>query len=131
MDVFLKSVAGILVCVVLGLILSKNGKDYSALLIIFVCCMVSITAMHYISRVLTFIHNLEAIGNLNHEMLEILFKTVGIGLIGEITVLICSDAGYSALGKVIQILSSCVILWICLPIFEQLLSLVQEVLGAI
>jgi hypothetical protein len=50
-------------------------------------------------------------------------------LIGELAGLICSDAGNAALAKSIQILTTAVILWLSIPLFESLLDLVQAILG--
>ena len=131
MDIFLKATAGILIAVVLSVILSKQNKDYSVLLVLGVCCMVFVTAMQYLERIMEFLRKLEAISNVSSDLLQILFKVVGIAMISEITVTICSDAGNSAMGKVVQILSACVNLWICIPLFDRLLELVRTILGAI
>jgi stage III sporulation protein AD len=66
---------------------------------------------------------------LNTDLLAVILKTVGIGLIGELAGLICSDAGNAALEKSIQILTTAVILWLSIPLFESLLDLVQAILG--
>ena len=131
MDIFIKATSGILITVVIGVILSKHSKDYSVLLILAVCCMVSVTAMQYLARILEFIRSMEAITNLDSNLLQILFKVVGIAIITELTFTICTDSGYSALGKVIQLWAACVNLWLCTPLFDQLLELVSTVLGAI
>lgn len=127
----MKSAAGVLVAVVMSLILSRQGKDYAVLLVICVCCMVGAASIIYIEKIVIFVKNLESIGNLNSELLSVLFKCVGIGLLSEITTTICTDSGNSALGKMLQILSASVILWLCIPMFTKLLELVQQVLGAV
>lgn len=131
MDILIKSAAGILIAVVMSLILSRQGKEYAVLLVICVCCMVGAASMIYIEKILSFIKSLESIGNLNSELLSVLFKCVGIGLLSEITTTICTDSGNSALGKMLQILSTSVILWLCIPMFTKLLELVQQVLGGV
>lgn len=131
MDIFIKAAAVVLVTVVMCLLLSKQGKDYSVILVICVCCMIVIAAMGYIQKVLVFVDKMISTGNLNQDLIGILFKTVGIGLLTEITSMICIDSGNSALAKSIQLLSSVVILWLCIPLFTQLLDLVEEVLGAL
>jgi hypothetical protein len=62
-------------------------------------------------------------------MMGILLKVVGIGLIGEISALICTDSGNASLGKILQILSAAVILRLALPLLEQFLDLLEKVLG--
>lgn len=131
MDNFIKAAAVVLVTVVMCLILSKQGKDYSAVLVICVSCMIAIVAMGYIQNILAFINKLISAGNLNKDLVEILYKTVGIGFLTEITSMICTDAGNTALAKSIQFLSSAVILWLCIPLFTQLLELVEGVLRAV
>lgn len=131
MDILLKAVAGALVAVVLALSLSKQGKDVSILLVLAVCCMVFAAAGEYLSPVLDFFQKLEDVGKLDRQMLRILLKAVGIGILSEITGLICADAGYGALGKALQILTSAVVLWLALPLFTQLIDLAQEILEAV
>lgn len=128
MDIFLKALAGIFVTVVLCLTLAKSGKEISLLLTIFVCCTVVIAACHYLEPVVSLFSKLKAIGNLDQHLLEVLLKAVGISLLAEISELVCSDAGNAALGKTIKILSSAVVLWISVPLFENLISLIESVL---
>lgn len=131
MNAFLQGAAAVLLTVILGLALGKQGKEAALLLTLAVCCMVCCLAVSYLRPVVDFIHQLQAVGQLNDEMLEILLKVVGIGLIGEIASLICSDAGNAALGKALQLLSAAVILWLSLPLLTQLLELVQNILRKI
>lgn len=131
MDGFIKAIAGVLIAIVLGLVLSKQGKDISALLTIAVCCMVITAAVTYLRPVVDFFEKLESIGQLDSGMLTILLKAVGIGLLAEVTSLICADAGNAALGKTLQIFASAVILWISIPLLTSLINLVEEILGEI
>ena len=131
MDLFFKVSAGVLLTVILCLVLAKQGKDFSVLLVIFVCCMVGIAAMNYLQQIIDFLNSLQAVGNLDSGMIKILLKTVGIGLLSEITCMICTDAGNGALGKTIQILAAAVILWLSIPIFTKLMELVEQILGAV
>lgn len=128
MDVFLKAAAGVLIAVVLCLTLSKQSKDVSLLLAMAVCCMVIAAAVTHLAPVIDFFEKLQSIGNLNSDMLRILFKAVGMGLLAEVASLICSDAGNAALGNALKLLASAVILWISLPLFESLIGLVEDIL---
>lgn len=131
MDLFLKTAAIILLAVVLGLTLAKQEKDLSLLMVMTVCCVAATTAMHYIKEILTFLEKLADIGHLNSDILNILLKSVGIGLLAEISANICSDAGNATLGRVLQMVSSVVILWLSLPLFSELIKLAEEILGSI
>ena len=61
-------------------------------------------------------------------MVKILMKVTGIGILTEITVLLCADSGNSSLGQSLRTLSTGVILWLALPIFQAMLDLVQSIL---
>lgn len=129
MEIFIKAAAGVLITVVLSMILSKQAKDFSSLLTICVCTMVAGSAMLYFKKILDFISLLQDKGNINQELLSILLKSVGIGILAEITSMVCADSGNQALGKTIQILSTTVILWLCIPMFEELITIVEGVLS--
>lgn len=128
---FWQGAAAVLLAVILCLALGKQGKEAGLLLTLAVCCMVGVLALSYLRPVIELIDELQAVGQLDSGMLKIILKAVGIGLIGEIASLICSDAGNAALGKSLQLLSSAVILWLSIPLLTQLLELVQQILGEV
>lgn len=129
MDIFLKAAACVLIAVVISMILSKYGKDFSVLLAISVCVMVVGAAAVYLENIFSFVELLQQKWNLNNELLAILLKCVGIGLLAEIISMICTDSGNSAFGKVIHFLSTAVILYLCIPLFTELLDMVESILG--
>ena len=131
MNLFLKAAAGVIVAVVLCITLSKSGKDISLLLSLAVCCMVLVAGISYLETVFGFFDKLQTVGNLDKDSITIVFKATGIGMLAEITNLICIDAGYSTLGKSIKVLSTGVILWLSIPLFESLLDLLDTILGVL
>lgn len=131
MSEYLKIIAAVLITVVLGLLLTKQGKDFSVLLSIAGVILVMLGAAAFLSPVLDFIGELASIGKFDSELLNTVLKSVGIGLIAELVCLICADSGQSALGKTVHIFSGAAILWLSLPLFEQLLELLKNVLGAL
>ena len=131
MNEFLKIIAGVLITIVFVLVLNKQGKDFSVLLVLLVCCAVIALAVNYLQPVLDFINKLQILGKLDLQMLRIVLKAVGIGLLAEITNLICKDTGNAALGKTVEILASAVILWLMIPLLTQLIELIETMLGAV
>ena len=128
MDIFLKVTAAILLSAILSLVLSKQGADISLLLTIAVSCMILIAALTYIKPILDFSRKLVTIGGIRTELLEILLKVVGIGMISQIAGLICADSGNQSLGKALQIMTIAVILCLSIPVLEEMLSLIETVL---
>ena len=129
MEFYLQGVAAVLLAAVLGLTLANRSKEYGIMLTIAVCCMVLILALFYLDPVLAFLQELEALAGLDQGILPILLKVTGIGLVGEIAALVCSDSGNSSLGKAMQILGNSVILFLSLPILEAFLTVIQEIMG--
>ena len=131
MDIYLKVTAGVLITAILCLVLSRHRADISLLLAICVCCMVALAAVSYLQPVLALANKLVQMGQLSSELLRALFKVSGIGLISQIACLICVDADNQSLGKVLQILTTAVVLSICVPLLEEILSLLETALGEI
>ncbi len=131
MGVYLKIVASVLLTVVLCLALSKQNRELSLLLSIAVCCMAGIAAFSLLRPVIEFAQRLQSMAGINLEMGEILLKSVGIGLLTQIVVLICNDAGNTTLGKILQIAASIMILRMAVPLLQELLNIVDSILGNI
>lgn len=131
MDIFFKASALGLIVSVLYQMVSGRNKEIGTLLIVLGSCGILITAVSYIEPIFAFIGKLQDLGNLNHEMLEILLKTVGIGLLSEIAVLVCNDMGNASMGKTLQVLATAVILWLSLPMLNSLLDLIGNLLGEV
>ena len=131
MELFFKAVAAAMVIAVLALALNKPGKDFSLLLSMAGCVLLGLLLFQFLEPVLHFLENLQTMGDLNGEILSILLKIVGVGLVSEIAAMICTDAGNASLGKTLQILSSAVILWVSIPVFQMLMDLITRILGGI
>lgn len=126
MDWYLTAVALALVGVILGLL---AGGQYRLLVSLAACAVICFTALRYLEPVLELVERLRELSGVSGEMLAILLKAAGIGLISEVATLICADAGDQALGKAVGILTNTAILFLSLPLLEELLDLLQEVLG--
>ena len=131
MSSFLQVTGAVLISGVLGLTLSKYGKDFSVVLILLVSAMVLAVMTAYLEPIIDFVEELLRLGEIKNDLLKPVLKATGIGIIAEIAGLICADSGNSALGKCIQILAVSVILWISLPLMRSLLELMQRMLGNI
>ena len=131
MEIFLKSSAGVLIAAILWIILSKQTKDYALLLTLAVCTMVMVTSISYLQELVAFLERLAQIAQLKQGVYKILLKVVGVGLIAQITDLVCQDAGNQSLGKTLKFLSTSIILWITLPLLEELLTMIEKLLGGL
>jgi len=126
----MKSAAMVLVALIFGLVLNAQNKVFGAFVVLAACCMICVGLVRYLWPVVELLDKIRNLAGISNQMLSILLKSAGIGLVGELACLICSDGGNASLGKAMQLLSNGAILWISLPLFDQLLELLQEVLGA-
>lgn len=131
MDEFWKATAAILLTVILILAVGKQEKDISVLLGMAVCCLAGVIAISYLEPVVDLLRELGQLGEVSDSTLGILMKAVGIALVSEIAGMLCSDSGSASLGKMLQMLGSAAILYLSIPIFRGLLTLIQEILGEI
>ena len=131
MDVYLKITAAVLIATVFSIILGKQGKDYALLLTVSACVMVLVTAGTFIKPILDFLRNVVSIGNLQTELLQILLKIFGIGLISQIAEMLCDDSGNKSLSKTLQIITTAVMLWMTIPLLEEMLMVMKKILEAV
>ena len=129
MDIYLKAVAAVFITAIICIVLVKYGKEFSVVLSVAASCLILAAAFTFIKPVVALINQLSELGKLNNPMLQILLKSVGIAMLAEITELVCKDAGNNTLGKALQILSTSVILWLSIPLFNELISLIQSVMN--
>lgn len=126
---YLRWTAVVLIGLIISMVLGKQSRDMSLLLTLTVCLMVSMAAMAFLEPVTEVLRQLRRLGNLDREAVSILLKCAGIGILSELTGLLCADAGESSMGKALQILSNAAILWLSLPLLRQILTMIEEVLA--
>lgn len=131
MDIFVKAISCGMVAVLLSVLLPGERKELFLMLGVAACCVVGLSAVSYLQPVIELLQRLERIGNLNTQMISILFKVVGISVVTEIAVLVCKDVGNGALGRILHLLGTSAILWITIPLFEEFIALIEDILGRI
>lgn len=129
MGEYLRWAAVVLVGVILALVVSRQSRDMSLLLTLAVCILVCLGTLGFLEPVMELLRELRRLGNLDSEAISIALKCAGIGLLSELIGLICADAGESAMGKALEVLSAAAILWLSLPLIRELLVLIREVLS--
>ena len=128
---FWQAAAGIMAAVIIGIILSKQSKEFSLLLSIGACCLALVVLAWYFDPILDLIARLEQLGFLQQEWVSVILKAVGVGMLVEIGALICTDAGNGALAKTLQLGGTIVILWLAVPLMTGLMDLLEQVLGEV
>ncbi len=60
---------------------------------------------------------------------SVILKTIGIGILSQLTADVCRDAGASAIASKVEFAAKILILTLCIPILEVLLSCITDFLG--
>ncbi len=128
MSTFIKAAAIILIAVIFTLVLPKNAKEFQVILVLGAGALATAALYTFLEPVIAMVESLTTKANLDEDMIRTLLKATGIGLLAEYVALICQDSGNAALGKLLQVLSSAVILWLSLPLITSLLDLVGKLL---
>ena len=131
MAAYWQVIAGVLLTVVVGLTLSKQGKDTATLLSLAVCAMVMLTSRVFLEPVISFLRSLQEKGYLDGEVLTTMLKAVGISLVSQISCFICEDGGFGSLSKAVRLMTAAALLYLMLPMLESLLSLLESVAGGL
>lgn len=131
MDMVWKAAGLVLIALILSSLVAARDKAFSSVLTMGVCTMVLIFALQFLSPVMDFLRQLEELALLQSDMMKILLKVCGIGILTEITALLCADSGNASLAQSLRTLSTAVILWMSIPIFQALLDLIREILEGI
>ena len=129
MDIFWKASGIVVLTVILSMATGK--KDISAVLIATGCCGIAYLAIYTLSDVITFLWEISTFLNTQSTFVGTTLRIAGVALVTEITALFSMDAGCSSLEKVMQFLGNATILSQALPMFENLIEIVQEILNLI
>ena len=129
MTEYLRFAAAALVGLILTLVVGRQSKDLSLLLSLAVCVLLCLGALEFLEPVTEFLAQLRKLGDLDGEAVSILLKCAGIGMLSDLAGLLCADAGEGAMGKALQLCTNAAILWLSLPLFRQVLTMIGEVLA--
>lgn len=129
MENFWKTIALVLISVILCIAVGRQAKEFSVILAMLVFCIAALTAVSYLEPVFSLLSHLASMGNTQNDVLGILLKACGIALVSEFAGMVCADAGNNSLAKAVQLLGSTAILYITIPLVQMFLNLLQNLLG--
>ncbi len=128
MERFLQAAALAMVAAVLAVVLQKQSKEISVLLVMACSAVILVLAAWFLEPVVDFIAQLRLLGELDRDMVTILLKTAGVGLLAELAAAVCEDAGEGTLGKVARLCGSAAALYLALPLLTAVLDMLREML---
>ena len=117
------------VTVVFAALLKRNSGELAILLTIGACVLMGVLIVRMTEPVLTFLGKLRNLAGLDTELMTPLLKTVGIGLLTQLAASVCTDAGESAIAKLIELCGGVLAIYLALPLLEAVIDLIQSMSG--
>ena len=66
---------------------------------------------------------------LDKALMTPMLKTIGIGILTQLSATICADAGENAIAKLVEICGGVLALYVALPLLEAVLDMVEQMSG--
>lgn len=114
--------------VFLSLFLKNMKPEYSLCISLCVVTIIMLLSSKQLSYILNWIEESIRICSDFIPFFKVLVKMIGISFTSEITVGICKDAGMTAMGEGVEILTRILLCMLSLPILKEVLSLLNSYL---
>ena len=118
-----------LLTVIFTSLLRKNNKELAVVLSLAACLIIGVILIQLAKPLVEFMEKLRALSGLDKALLLPLVKTVGIGLLSQVSSGVCADAGENAIAKLIEVCGGILSLYVALPLLEAVLEM-MELIGA-
>ncbi len=125
----ISSVAGLCItAVILCKIIEKYNKEQAVMLSISLIAIIMTVIFSLISPVIDEINRIFELSGTSSESIQIIFKSLGISYITQITSDICKDCGESAISSGIETVGKILIIITALPLFRELTAIIAGLL---
>ncbi len=114
-----------LLAVIFASILRKNSKELAIVLSLAACALIGVLLVQLAEPVVDFLKKLRNISGLDEALMQPLLKTVGIGLLTQISANVCADAGENAIAKLIEVCGGVLALYVSIPLLEAVLQMME------
>lgn len=112
----------------LGLVLKKGNGVLALLLTLAACAAMTVSIVRLAEPVVFVSVGASPAGRTGAALLQPLLRTVGIGLLTQLTASVCADAGESTVARLIELCGSVLGIYTALPLLEAVLSLLRTML---
>lgn len=128
MTIFLKILAIALASAVLSQVIEQ--KAMTALLLLGASLAACALALELLRPMTDFFTQLQSAA-LPGMYLGILLKVLAVGISSELASELCKEAGAGALGKIVHFSGAALMINVTLPVYTQLLELLQKLMGGL
>lgn len=129
MDAALRIASLAVIGAILCVLVREREKSMALVLSLAACGLVLCLAFRFFMPILETVERLRELSGLNSSATAPLLKTVGIGLLTQLAVGVCEDAGEKSLAGAAQIGGTVMALYAALPLVTAVLELLEDMLG--
>ena len=129
MEVLLKVAALGILAALLVTVLKKQSPETALLLSVAACVLIALLLADTLKPLLGFFEKIHKQTGLGEGLLAPMAKSVGIGLLTQISSSVCADAGQGAIARLIELCGGILALSVSLPLFENVLDLIGSIGG--
>ena len=129
MEVLLRVAALGILAALLVTVLKKQSPETALLLSVAACVLIALLLVDTLKPLLRFFEKLHKQTGLSEGLLAPMAKSVGIGLLTQISSSVCADAGQGAIARLIELCGGILALSVSLPLFENVLDLIGSIGG--
>lgn len=129
MSTYLKVAVIAVTAALAAVTVKKTNPDFGMLVGICGCGAAAFLILELARPVIDFSADLVSVASMEDSLLSPLLKTVGVGLLTQISSAVCTDAGEAALAKLAELGGSILCVCVSLPLMSEVLKLIQEMIG--
>ena len=123
-------IAGICLCAaLLGAVLDRRDRALSMAIGLLCCAGALLACIRTLRPVVRFFEDLRELSNLDEALFSPMIKTVGIGVVTQISSAVCTDCGQRAMAKTAEVCGICASVLIGLPLLQSALEIIRRMMG--
>lgn len=127
MGVFKLIGIGIVVCVIV-VIVKQIKPEFSIFIIIVSSIIMMVYIFNYFGDIIALFDNIVDKTGINADLFKIILKIIGVGYLIEFASNLCAESGSPTIADKIVLCGKLIILTLCMPIINNLLNVVVELL---
>lgn len=129
MQTFLHAAVIGLIAVIFVSLLKKRDGELAVVLSVAACAVIGAVMFELAEPIITFLEKLRNLGGMDKELMAPMLKVLGIGLLTQVSANVCTDAGQSAIAKLIEVAGGLFSVYLALPLLEAVLELLESMGG--
>ena len=127
---FFKAAAAALMTVIVVGLFKRDNASLAMTTVTVAGILVLTFAALLLQPVLEQLENLAELADVSQAYLLPILKCVGIGIVTQIVVSLCQDAGESALGAALELCGCILVIYLSLPLYTAILELIEDLIDA-